>query len=216
VKNDLMRRGWRVLLFGAVMIAGAPQGRAQEAQQPAAQASPATPAGPVDIKNSAGFKEFNDRVQKYLKIHKTAEGKLAKLKTTNDADAIVTHQKELAKKIKAARATAKRGEVFTPRAAPEFKKAIDAEFKSSAAPHAAATIHQGAPLKEVHLRVNQVYPENVPKTSVPPSLLLNLPKLPDEVVYRVVGRDFVLLDAKANLVVDLMRDVMPAQVASQE
>ena len=213
--KTLRMRRMRIGFSSVVLMAGTLCGRAQEAQPPAPQA-PATQVGPVDLKNSAGFKEFNDRVQKYLKIHKTAEGNLSKLKTTNDADAIVTHQKELAKKIKAARATAKRGDVFTPRATSEFKKAIDAEFKSSAAPHAAATIHQGAPLKEIHLRVNEVYPENVPKTSVPPTLLQNLPKLPDEVVYRVVGRDLVLLDVRANLVVDLIRDVMPAQVASQE
>jgi hypothetical protein len=35
--------------------------------------------------------------------------------------------------------------------------------------------------------VNQAYPEGLPYTSVPPTLLLRIPKLPEEVAYRIVG-----------------------------
>ncbi|HKT11053.1 MAG TPA: hypothetical protein VJW77_04430 [Terriglobia bacterium] len=41
-----------------------------------------------------------------------------------------------------------------------------------------------------------------PVETTPPSLLLNLPKLPAELEYRVVQHDLVLHDVKANLVVD--------------
>jgi len=39
--------------------------------------------------------------------------------------------------------------------------------------------------------------------------LLNLPELPEGISYRIVGRDLVLLDAKANLVVDVLVRAMP-------
>ena len=59
------------------------------------------------------------------------------------------------------------------------------------------------------MKVNQVYPETLAYTTVPPSLLLKLPILPDEVAYRIVGHDLVLLDVKADMVVDLMPRIIP-------
>jgi hypothetical protein len=57
--------------------------------------------------------------------------------------------------------------------------------------------------------VNETYPDGVAYTTVPPTLLLVLPKLPDEVVYRVVLHDLLLLDLKANLVVDVIPGIIP-------
>jgi hypothetical protein len=193
------------MLLAAMVVSGTSSSTATSGQ---------TPAGPQDLR-SPGFQEFSDRVQKYLKLHKSLEGSLSKLKSTNDPALIEKHQKALGKKIKEAREHAKRGDIFTPAATDEFKKAITNEFKSPRAPNAQATINQGAPLKEVHLRVNQFYPASVPFTSVPPSLLQNLPKLPEEIAYRVAGHDFVLLDVPANLVLDLIPGVIPAQASGE-
>ena len=60
---------------------------------------------------------------------------------------------------------------------------------------------------QLHLEINDTYPEHAPLQSTPPSLLENLPKLPPEIEYRITGRDLVLLDSKANLVVDIIRGV---------
>ena len=70
-------------------------------------------------------------------------------------------------------------------------------------------MQQGAPPKAFHLKVNEVYPDGVPHTSVPPTLLQKLPKLPDELEYCVLGRDLILLDVRASLVVDLLREIVP-------
>ena len=61
----------------------------------------------------------------------------------------------------------------------------------------------------VPLRVNESYPESVPLQTTPPSLLRNLPKLPPELEYRVVGRALVLRDTGANLIVDLLPNALP-------
>ena len=45
--------------------------------------------------------------------------------------------------------------------------------------------------------------------STPPTLLANLPKLPAELEYRIVDRELVLLDTKANLIVDLLPNALP-------
>ena len=58
-------------------------------------------------------------------------------------------------------------------------------------------------------RINQEYPQTSAMQSTPPTLLANLPKLPPELEYRIVGRELVLLDTKSNLIVDLLPDAFP-------
>lgn len=165
---------------------------------------------PPDLK-SPGFQEFNDRVQKYVQLQKSVEAKLPKLKSTNEPELIEAHQKMLTRKLKAAREHAKRGDIFTPAAAAAFRKVLSSEFQGPHSSHAQATMKQGAPLRRVHVRVNQIYPASVPYTSVPPTLLQNLPQLPGEVAYRAVSNDLVLLDVKTNLVLDYLTGVIPPQ-----
>lgn len=168
---------------------------------------------PPDLK-SPGFQEFSDRVQKYVQLHKSVEAAVPKLKATNEPELIVAHQKILARKIKAARAHAKGGDIFTSAAKGDFLKAMSSEFQGPQAPHAKATIKQGAPLKRVRMHVNEIYPESLPYTSVPPTMLQKIPKLPDELAYRVVSSDLVLLDVKANLVVDYLPGVIPVEATN--
>ena len=200
-----------VAIFGTGPIcAGAGQG--SQAQNPPAQNQPAQNP-PPDLK-SPGFQEFSDHVQKYVQLHKSVEGTVPKLKATNEPELIVAHQKILARKIKAARAHATRGDIFTPAAREDFLKAMSSEFQGPQAPHAKATMKQGAPLKEVHLHVNDIYPESIPYTSVPPTMLQKIPKLPEELAYRAVSSDLVLLDVKANLVVDYIPGVIPVEATN--
>jgi hypothetical protein len=201
-----------VAIFGTAPIyASVGQGlqtQNPQGQSPQTQNQPAP--NPPDLK-SPGFQEFSDRVQKYVQLHRSVEATVPKLKTTNEPELIVAHQKILARKIKAARAHAKRGDIFTPAAKDAFVKAIFSEFHGPQASHAKATMKQGAPLKKIHLHVNEIYPESIPYTSVPPTMLQNLPKLPEEVAYRAVSSDLVLLDVKANLVVDYLPGVIPVE-----
>ena len=45
---------------------------------------------------------------------------------------------------------------------------------------------------------------------MPPSILLNLPALPHELDYRIVGRTLVLRDVGANLMVDYIPGAIPS------
>jgi hypothetical protein len=190
----------------------ASRNQGSQAQNPQPQNQP--PQNPPPDLKSPGFLEFSDRVQKYVQLHKSIEATVPKLKTTNEPELIAAHQKILARKIKAARLHAKRGDIFTPAAKEDFVKAVSSEFQGPQAPHAKATIKQGAPLKKVHLHVNEIYPESIPYTSVPPTMLQKLPKLPEEVAYRAVSSDLVLLDVKANLVVDYLPGVIPVEATN--
>jgi hypothetical protein len=48
---------------------------------------------------------------------------------------------------------------------------------------------------------------------MPPTMFMALPELPDELQYRFVGRDLVLIDLHANLVVDVLREALPAETS---
>jgi hypothetical protein len=203
-------------IFGiAPICVSAVQGPQAQNPQPQQTQNQAAQNAPPELK-SPGFQEFSDRVQKYVQLHKSVEATVPKLKATNEPELIAAHQKILARKIKAARAHAKRGDIFTPAAREDFVKAMSSEFQGPQAPHAKATIKQGAPLNKIHLHVNEIYPETTPYTSVPPTMLQKLPKLPEEVAYRAVSSDLVLLDVKANLVVDYLRGVIPVEATNAQ
>jgi len=159
--------------------------------------------------NAAGYKEFLTRVQAYADLHKSIASTLPVLKSTDVPELITAHQQALARKIREARSNAKRGDIFSEEAEKAFRSAIHDEFQGPQGHDARTTIRQGAPLKDMQLRVNEAYPDGVPFTTVPPTLLLKFPKLPDQVAYRIVGRDLILLDAEANLVVDTIPGTIP-------
>ena len=61
----------------------------------------------------------------------------------------------------------------------------------------------------VEVAVNAVYPDSAPASTVPSSLLLKMPRLPDEVKYGFVGRALILRDTHANVILDFIQDAVP-------
>ncbi len=115
----------------------------------------------------------------------------------------------LAQKVREARRNARRGDIFSEQARKAFSRTVREEFGGPHGHGARTTIRQGEPLKTIHLHVNEPYPDGVPYTTLPPTLLLKFPKLPDQVAYRIVVRDLILLDVEANLVIDKIPDIFP-------
>jgi hypothetical protein len=52
------------------------------------------------------------------------------------------------------------------------------------------------------VRVNGAYPRKQPLSTVPSNILAALPRLPDDVEYRFVGRHLILLDIRARVILD--------------
>ncbi len=155
------------------------------------------------------FKIFTDRVQQYVKLQKHLEASLPALKPTEDVAQIVEHQHALARRIVEARRDARQGDVFTHEGTERFRKIIRRAFRGPEGRLARRTIQQDTPFKVRPLRVNDVFPDNIPLTTTPPTLLLRLPELPPELAYRFVGRDLALKDTKASLIVDLIPNAIP-------
>ena len=156
------------------------------------------------------LKVFNNRVQEYVKMQKKLEASLSTLKPTMDAAQIVEHQHALARRIADARRDARQGDIFTHEVSEQFRKIIRKTFHGPEGRLARKTIRQDdTPFLSFVLHVNDVYPEDIPLITTPPTLLLKLPELPPELAYRIVGRDLTLKDIKASLIVDFIPNVIP-------
>jgi hypothetical protein len=154
------------------------------------------------------FQEFTKRAQRYADMHKKVKSQLPPIDANATPVMISRYQKSLASAIQDARADARKGDIFFPEARSEFRRIIVSEFAGPNGKSARALI-QNDRLRKLFLRVNAVYPEDVPLAAMPRSLLINLPPLPREVEYRFVKRDLILLDVSARLIVDFITDVVP-------
>ena len=164
---------------------------------------------PQDSEAARDFNPFLDRVRAYVKMQKRLEASLPALKTTKDPAQIVECQHALAVKIVEARRAALQGDIFTHEATERFRKIIRKSFEGPEGHMARKTMQQDTPFKVVPLHVNDVLPDNIPLTTTPPTLMLKLPELPPELAYMFVGRDLVLKDNRAELVVDLITNALP-------
>lgn len=165
----------------------------------------------LNAQSQAEFKPFLERVKNYVALRKNQESGLPGLKTTDQSEKLKEHQEQLSKKIQQARSGAKRGEIFAG-SEEAFRRRISGAFSGSQGRSLKRTIVQGEPVK-MELHVNDVYPERVPMTTVPPTLIQQLPKLPEGMEYHIVQRDFILEDTKSRLVVDFIPDALPEAAA---
>jgi len=168
--------------------------------------TPATNEQPVNAQGVAAL-EFRKRVDAYIKIHNQAEGRVPNLKGTDDPKEISDREKALADTIMTLRANAQPGEIFAPEYQPYFIKIVQDDFSTRSAADRKALVNELP--KNVKIDINTVYPTTLPLETFPPALLRKLPDLPPELEYRIVGRSLLLRDVKANLIVDILRDVVP-------
>ena len=157
----------------------------------------------------AGFKEFSERVQKYVKLQRTVEAGLPALTATDLPEMIAAHQQALARKIREARPHAAEGDIFTRAAREAFRHACLAALGGLRSATSRAYMEPDAPNPHMRLAVNDVYPDTEPTTAFPPELLAAFPPLPAEVAYRIVGRTLIVVDVKSHLIVDVARLVLP-------
>ena len=173
---------------------------------PATQATVGPDGQPVNALGAAVL-EFQKRVQAYMKIHNEAESKVPNLKRTDDPVEISAREKALGEMIMTLRAGAQPGEIFAKEFQPYFIKIVQDDFAKRSAADRKALVHELP--KHVKVDINTPYPTTLPLITFPAGLLQKLPDLPAELEYRIVGRNLLLRDVKANLIVDVLRDFVP-------
>lgn len=158
--------------------------------------------------DAAIIQDFQKRATAYHKLRKTVEVQLSTLKATKSQSTIQGHQEAIAAGIREARPSATQGDIFTPGIAGEFRRLIGIATQGGSAARVKESLKSAEPV-QLPLRVNDSYPANVPLQSTPPTLLMNLPRLPEELEYRIVGRSLVLRCVKGNLIVDFVPNILP-------
>ena len=162
----------------------------------------------ASARDGAAVQDFEARVTKYLDLRKETAG--SPPAPTTSATKLKDSQEGIRSRIQANRAGAKQGDIFTPQVSEYFHRQIASAFHGKRGKRVLASLQHAEPNTQVPLQINQPYPDGVPLQSMPPTLLLKLPKLPKELQYRIVGRNLVLLDIEPNLAVDILPDAIPA------
>ena len=152
---------------------------------------------------------FTEGLAKYVQMRQAIESSVHAQKPTNESEQIADREHQLAGLLADARRDARRGEIFTDDAEKEFHQIIRKAFKEPGGRAMRQTMRERDPVKRIVLKVNGIYPDNQPRTTMSPTLLNRLPALPKELAYRVIGRALVLQDTKTNLIVDFIRNAIP-------
>jgi hypothetical protein len=191
----------------------------QAAEQAPPPKQPALPATPKDQPvadqakrtgvnpDAAVLQDFKNRVDAYLKLRKDAVKGVPQLKETSDPAKIKAAQDGLQQSIRAAHANAKQGDVFTPEIVAKFRRLLNPELKGDDGRDAKAIIKDDAPTN-IPFKVNAKYPEGASVPTVPASLLVSLPTLPEPLQFRIIDKHLILLDEDADVIVDYALNVI--------
>ena len=151
---------------------------------------------------------FLQRVDEYVALHRRLEAPLPPEVVTADLDALFAPRVAMAAAIRASRAGARQGDIFTPAMARYFRILVADALKAEGITNMLLIVEED---NEVHVpaAVNADYPAGRSIPLMPPCLLAELPPLPDELQYRFVGRDLILWDVHAGLIVDFVPNAIP-------
>ena len=165
---------------------------------------------PPGSKLAAAFDDFATRVDAYMELREEAIEEVADARVTDDPAVIREREHAVAARIRAARIGARHGDVFTPEIRAAFRRLL-ARQTARYGDELLSTLEEDAPAPgAVPLEVNAKYPAGVPFPTTPNPILEILPRLPRGLEYRVVAGDLILLDQPADVIIDYIRNAMPA------
>ena len=152
--------------------------------------------------NAAIMAEFSKRVDAYVALHKKLESTLPNLKDQTTPELIDKHQRAMERMLRDARKDAKHGDIFTPQMQRLVRDLLRPIFSGADGQQVKTEILDNEYKGSVKLVVNGRYPDEVPISTVPPQVLAQLPKLPEELEYRFIQTNLILLDPHAHLIAD--------------
>jgi hypothetical protein len=156
---------------------------------------------------AAAVKDFRDRVDAYLTVHKKASDGVPPLKETSDPAKLTAREQALGEAIRQARAGAKPGDIFGAELTAHIRNVVRKDWAKRSAADKAGLTNEVPP--GYLADVNATYPPKLPLGTFPASLLAALPPLPEDLEYRFIGRHLILRDVKANIIVDVLSNVLP-------
>jgi len=212
-------RGFAALPVAAALALAAcnrtppPPAQSTESATPAPAQPTAQPATPVEGQpvnaDARALEGMLQRINDYAALHKKLEDTLPKLSKESTPEEIDRNQRALARLIQQDRRGAKPGDIFTAEAQVVIKALLARVFAGPDGAALRASIMDENPGK-ITLGVNSRYPDAVPLSTVPPQVLQGLPKLPEEMEFRFIGRHLILMDVHAHIIADLIENALPA------
>jgi hypothetical protein len=196
-----------ILFFGACKRDVPPPPPATT-ESPAAAPPTERVVGPLTEADAKALATMNDGLKAYVELHQEIEKKLPKLPKEATPQQIDSNQRMFEKLMRQERKSAKRGEIFTPEAEPVIKRLLANVFGGPDGKQLKASIMDENPVG-LKLVVNGRYPDSVPISSVPPQVLQTLPALSEDMEYRFIGDNLILLDAHAHTIADFIPDAFP-------
>jgi hypothetical protein len=170
-------------------------------------------ASPSPGPEAAAFRTFQERIAAFSALDAKASAGVPPLKPGSDAAAIAAHESAMAAAVRAARPNARPGDLFASDVAPHIVRIVREEMLKHPIEEKKAVVKENpkaeTPAARIILKVNAPYPSDASLSTVPPQILLRLPKLPEDLEYRFVGRHLVLRDVDANMIVDYILDAAP-------
>lgn len=160
----------------------------------------------VFANQGGGDDAFAQAVTAYIEVHRGAAAGLPAVSVA-DPEAAMVWTTTLAERIRARRQSARTGDVLGP--AESRIRAIVKREMSAAEGAAIWSAIKESNVYGARVRVNHRYPPGLPRATMPGQLLAQLPPLPKELEYRFLGRSLLLVDQDAQLIVDVLPDVLP-------
>ena len=174
----------------------------------AASAAPGSPQPPRVNPDAATLADFMKRVDGYVALHKKVESMLQEPSGDGRPEAVVEHQRAFAKLMQQERAYAKSGDIVTKPMRNVVRRLLASVFRGPEGRQIERSILDEF-TGNVPLQINSHYPENTPFSTVPPQILQGLPKLPEVLAYRFIGKRMILLDPHGRLIVEIVDRVFP-------
>ena len=150
--------------------------------------------------------EFQKRVNAYASFSLKLAATLPKLPKEATPQQIDQDQRAFEKLVVQERRDAKPGDLFIPEMQTYVRTLLADVFEGPLGAAERKAVHdEPHPVRPV---INKRYPDDVPLSTMPPRLLANLPKLPDQLEYRFVHNDLILMDVHAHIILDFIADAM--------
>jgi hypothetical protein len=147
---------------------------------------------------------FIPRIRQYVALRRQIEQRVPGPRASDNRVEIDRSADALAEAIRTARQQASQGDIFSATIAADFRRIIETASRKE---------QPGANLREAPGRVSRK-PAPAPTVNgrfdwnldavMPPFLIEALPPLPQELQYRLVGCDLVVVDITAALVIDIL------------
>jgi hypothetical protein len=199
----------RLALTGCIFSVLSPSAAAAQAPQPRSDEGVAARQAQTPNANpqATALAEFEQRLQAYVELRAQLSQKLKPLSSSGNSAELGARQDALAAAIRDARKNARPGDVIPTRVAGQIRNTIADDFRHRN-PDTKRAVFEEVP-DNVRPAVNRTLPDTVVLATVPPLLLNNLPRLPDNLQYRFMDRHVVLIDGDTRIIVDYILNVLP-------